>query len=189
MAGDQDHFGVGQGLLGFGQNRQAVDVVHHQVGDHDVERVLLDPPRPPRARWWPRCTRSRPAAGFRPRPRRGAARCRRSAPGSVGRRARACLPLRYHLADDTAAAATGGRSGHARPHGSNRERPLSPSGQFRAWCCGQGATAIVDVLRPAMVLLTRWPRRRFFRCTSFPDERFARHLRQSADRPLCLGRK
>ncbi len=50
VAGDQDHLGVGQDLLGAGQDAQAVDVVHHQVGDDDVEGVLLDPPDAFRAR-------------------------------------------------------------------------------------------------------------------------------------------
>ena len=46
VAGDQDHLGVGQVVLGRAQNLQAVDVVHHQVGDDDVElllRELLEP--------------------------------------------------------------------------------------------------------------------------------------------------
>ncbi len=46
MAGDQDHFGVGQHFLGLGQDGQPVDVVHHQVGDDQVERVLFDPADP-----------------------------------------------------------------------------------------------------------------------------------------------
>ncbi len=49
VAGDQDHLGVGQGLLGAGQDLQPVDVVHHQVGDDDVERLLLDQLGPLRA--------------------------------------------------------------------------------------------------------------------------------------------
>ena len=40
VAGDQDHLGVGLVVLGPAQDLQPVDVVHHQVGDDDVERVL-----------------------------------------------------------------------------------------------------------------------------------------------------
>ena len=43
MAGDQDHFGVGQVVFGFFQQCDAVQIVHHQIGDDDVERLVLDP--------------------------------------------------------------------------------------------------------------------------------------------------
>ena len=43
VAGDDDHLRLGGGLLGPGQDLQAADVGHHQIGDDDVERLLLDP--------------------------------------------------------------------------------------------------------------------------------------------------
>ena len=46
MAGDDDHLCLGGGLLRPGEDFQAADVVHHQVGDDDIERFLLDLPRP-----------------------------------------------------------------------------------------------------------------------------------------------
>ncbi len=42
VAGDQDHLGVGQLLFGVGQNGEAIDLVHHQVRDHQVERAVVD---------------------------------------------------------------------------------------------------------------------------------------------------
>ena len=45
MAGNKDHFRIGQRLPGAGQNLHAIDVVHHQIGDDDVERIGFDLPR------------------------------------------------------------------------------------------------------------------------------------------------
>ena len=42
VAGQQDDLGVGLVGLRPGEDAQAVDVVHHQVGDDDVEVLLLD---------------------------------------------------------------------------------------------------------------------------------------------------
>ena len=44
MTGDHDDLGVDRSSLGTRQNLEATDVVHHQVGDDDVERLLLDLP-------------------------------------------------------------------------------------------------------------------------------------------------
>ena len=49
MAGDDDHFGLVRCLLRPREDLQAADVVHHQVGDNDIERLLLDLPGPFRA--------------------------------------------------------------------------------------------------------------------------------------------
>ena len=46
VAGHEDHLGVGLVGLRPGENAQAVDVVHHQIGDHHVEGRFLDQPRP-----------------------------------------------------------------------------------------------------------------------------------------------
>ena len=46
VAGHEDHFGVGLVGLRPGEDAQAVDVVHHQIGDDDVEGRLLDQLRP-----------------------------------------------------------------------------------------------------------------------------------------------
>ena len=50
MAGYQDHFGVGLFDLGVLEYAQPVDVVHHQVGDDQIEGRLLDHPCPGLAR-------------------------------------------------------------------------------------------------------------------------------------------
>ena len=46
VAGQDHDLGVGQLALGLGQDLQAADLVHDQVGDHDVEGLLLDQPEP-----------------------------------------------------------------------------------------------------------------------------------------------
>ncbi len=46
VAGDDDHLGVGQILLGLAENGEAVHVLHAQVGEDDVEFVMLDLARP-----------------------------------------------------------------------------------------------------------------------------------------------
>ena len=42
MAGDNDHLGFRRHGLGPGQDFQAADVVHHQIGDNNIEDLLLD---------------------------------------------------------------------------------------------------------------------------------------------------
>ena len=44
MAGDHDHLRVGRRLLRPGQDLEAADIVHHQVGDDHVEGILIDLP-------------------------------------------------------------------------------------------------------------------------------------------------
>ncbi len=46
MSGEQDHFGVGEFLLGFLQQSESIEVAHHQVGDDDIEVVTFDPSGP-----------------------------------------------------------------------------------------------------------------------------------------------
>ena len=47
VAGHEDHLAVGLGLLGPGEDPEAVDVVHHQVGNNHVEGPVFDQLRPP----------------------------------------------------------------------------------------------------------------------------------------------
>ena len=68
----------GSVLAGAAEDLHAVDVVHHQVGDDDVERVGLDLAGPPPGRWWRRRTRSPPWPGSLPSPGPGPRRYRRS---------------------------------------------------------------------------------------------------------------
>jgi hypothetical protein len=42
VAGQQDDFGVGEFFFGLLKNSQAVDVVHFQIGDDDIEFLTLD---------------------------------------------------------------------------------------------------------------------------------------------------
>ena len=42
VAGDENHFGVGLVVFGVRQHFEAADVVHHQVGDDDVELFLFE---------------------------------------------------------------------------------------------------------------------------------------------------
>ena len=46
VAGDDHDLGAGIGLLGLAKNGQAVHVRHAQIGEDDVEIVLVDPGRP-----------------------------------------------------------------------------------------------------------------------------------------------
>lgn len=43
MSGHHDHFAVRQRLLSSSQNLLAVDFVHHQIGDHDIKSILVNP--------------------------------------------------------------------------------------------------------------------------------------------------
>ena len=45
VAGQDHDLGVGQLALGLGQDLQAADAIHDQVGDDDVEDLLLDEPQ------------------------------------------------------------------------------------------------------------------------------------------------
>jgi hypothetical protein len=44
VAGHEDHFGVGMGLAGVGQDGQPVRAGHLEVRQDDVDRVLVDDP-------------------------------------------------------------------------------------------------------------------------------------------------